>query len=302
MLNGIYLQLLAVILSLLLVLFSPAGGGVELLHKGEVGLRLDKRSHRDTRAQYRLRYYNSLLFAKNWSLNSFLATGNGFASSHNTFNANKPDHLYFRRLYLRYQNDESKTEIGVLPTYKGRVSSTGLSKDGWLRGLRQVVRAKNGQLELVLAELSQTKSRQALGLPEKLNYVELEYSFDLSQNWSAEMSLEHMFAENFLRAELRYQKHYALELIYRTDNQQAKAVASYAKTLSFLPRPTKLMIIYSYIHKDFGTRAELTEDFVDFGHALALELESNYQTANWFTKAEFNQGQSRFQLGLKYKF
>ena len=36
-----------------------------------------------------------------------------------------------------------KTELGIIPTYKGRVSSTGLSKDGWITGIRHVRKLQN---------------------------------------------------------------------------------------------------------------------------------------------------------------
>ncbi len=82
----------------------------------------DNRSNRPSREQYRLRYYPSLAITSAWSVNSFVVTGDDFSSSHNTFGSDNTDYLYARRLYLRHETDSGKTELGVIPTYKGRVA------------------------------------------------------------------------------------------------------------------------------------------------------------------------------------
>ena len=118
-----------------LLVISPTYS-VELKAKVDTQLRFDDRSGRDERYQYRVRFYPSIIFDddKMWSFNFFAATGGDFSSSHNTFSDADVDPFYLRRAYLRHENAQGKTEIGILPTYKGRVSSTGLSKDGWIAG------------------------------------------------------------------------------------------------------------------------------------------------------------------------
>lgn len=96
----------------------------------------------------------------------FAAKGNDFSSSHNTLDDGQADLFYIRRLYLRHQNANGKTEIGILPTYKGRVSSTGLSKDGRIAGLRHVANLRYGKFEVVLGELADTQASRALNAPD----------------------------------------------------------------------------------------------------------------------------------------
>ena len=91
--------------------------------KLDIQVRYDNRSNRPSREQYRLRYYPSIALNASWSINSFIVTGEDFSSSHNTFGKESTDYLYARRLYLRHETHSGKTELGVIPTYKGRVSS-----------------------------------------------------------------------------------------------------------------------------------------------------------------------------------
>ena len=121
--------------------------------KLDIQVRYDNRSNRPSREQYRLRYYPSLAITSAWSVNSFVVTGDDFSSSHNTFGSDNTDYLYARRLYLRHETGSGKTELGVIPTYKGRVSSTGLSKDGWITGVRHVKQLQNDTaIEIVVGQ------------------------------------------------------------------------------------------------------------------------------------------------------
>jgi hypothetical protein len=79
------------------------------------------------------------------SFNAFAATRNDILSSHNTLGDGNVELFYLRRAYLRHENDQGKTEIGILATYKDRVSFTGLSKDGWIAGTRHVTNFSQGQ-------------------------------------------------------------------------------------------------------------------------------------------------------------
>ena len=274
-------------------------------------LRLDQRSGTDLRYQYRLRFYPAYQMNQDWSLQAFIATGQGFASSHNTLDDSEADHLYLRRLYVRHETSEGKTEIGVIPTYKGDVASTGLAKDGWISGLRRVQKLNaDSRLELVVGELAHLDNANAWQKWHSLNYAELELSSRLSQAISYELSLEHMLGDNFLRGELRYHaksgQTYALELIDRLDSNRVKLVLSFAASLPWLGTDTELFSHYSYADKSFGQRAELTEDFLDYGHAIALELDGKLATQSWgwFAKFEHYAAHStnRAQMGIKFSF
>lgn len=295
----------------LALLLSQNSNAVEFSTKLNSEVRFDDRSGQPERYQYRFRVFPSLHLddAKKWSVNGFAVTGDDFASSHNTINSTSTDYFYLRRLYMRYQDGEDKTELGIIPTYKGRVSSTGLAKDGWIAGLRQVVAYEQGKLELVIGELADTRASKALSAPSDLNYVELEYSAKIDDQLSYETSIDHVLKHNYVRAEIRYKTQqdikYAFEVIGRLDNQHSKIVLSTDFTFNLAGQEAEMFAYYSYVGQDFGARAELTEDFLAAGHALALELTSSFSAIpklEWFTKFEGYKGNSRFQLGLKYSF
>lgn len=280
-----------------------------LSYKGDVKLRLDHRTQSDSRYQYRLRFYPKWQLDQNWSALALASTGSGFASSHNTINASSNQKFNLRRLYLRHQNQKGKTEVGVIPTYKGRVSSTGLSKDGWITGVRNVSRLPQGELEWVVGELDDDVEPGIFRRLDKLNYAEVEYSHRFSALWSAELAWDHMLDDNFVRGEVRYQSQsqraYALELINNLNNHKFKLVASVEQQHQLYGYGFESFAYYTYARSDFGQRAELTEDFVDFGHAFVLELKgklSEHYPLSWFSKSEFYQQQNRYQVGLQYKF
>jgi len=293
----------------LIAVFSLGCFATPLTFKADMKLRLDHRTQSDSRYQYRLRVFPQWQLAQDWDLLALASTGNAFASSHNTVNASNNQKFNLRRLYVRQQNQDGKTELGVIPTYKGRVSSTGLSKDGWITGLRHVSRLPQGELEWVVGELENDLAPGILRRLDKLNYYEVEYSHKFSQYWSAEIALDHMLDDNFARAEVRYvsqnQAVYALEFINKLDNNKFKLVVSLEQQHQLYDYAFSSFSYYTYASLDFGTRAELTEDFVDFGHALVLEFKgklSDSYSLSWFAKSEFYQEQNRYQFGLQYKY
>lgn len=292
---------------------APVWSKAPLQVKGDINLRVDHRTLTHNRYQYRLRQFIQQPLENNWSAHGFISTGNRFSSSHNTLSHSSNQKLNLRRLYLRHQDESGKTELGVIPTYKGRVSSTGLSKHGWISGVRQVFQRQSGQIEWVggyLADHAPGIFRQLKGP----NYFEVEYSSHFADNWSFEVAAEHMVSDNFIRGEVRYmrapQMYYSFEVVHRPDNNQSKLVLS-----AELPTPelshsalfsnSKLFAYYSYVGQEFGARAALTEDFIGFGHGLSLELKGNVSLVKdlgWFLKSEFYSKQNRYQAGLKYRF
>lgn len=159
----------------------------------DTSMRLDKQNGKDARLQYRVRLYPQWSFSDNLSLNVFINTGNRFSSSYNTLDDGNTDYLYIRRLYLRHQQGQGKTEFGVITTYKGPVASTGLSKDGWITGSRQVFAVNpHSKLEFVIGELDHLDKPNAFESFDKLNYFEAEYSSAFNQQTGYEVSLERM--------------------------------------------------------------------------------------------------------------
>ena len=278
--------------------------------KIDLSSRADYRSEKSPRYQYRVRLYPQLMFQDNlWSLNGFAVTGDNFASSYNTFGADETHHFHIRRIYLRRENDHGKTEIGVIPTYKGRVSSTGLSKDGWITGVRQVYqRSRYTQIEWVFGELAHLGEPDFWEGGKSLNYAEFELSSRFNERTGFELGLEHMVSDNFARGEITHklinEQLLSIELINRLDNHRSKLVLSLAGEFSLSNENIEYFAYYSHTSNGFGERAELTEDFVDYGHAVTLEIEGQFLPEwglDWFSKLELNEGQQRFQLGLKFK-
>ncbi|GGW90543.1 hypothetical protein [Alteromonas halophila] len=279
-------------------------------HNLDVQVRLDNRSNRAHREQYRLRYYPSVTFSENsaWSLNSFVVSGDDFSSSHNTFGSDNTDRIYVRRLFVRHTGDYGKTEAGVIPTYKGRVSSSGLSKDGWIEGLRHVRYLPNDSaLELVVGQLHNTNPANALSTPDDLDYIELEYSARMGQAQSFEISAERMTNGNFLRGEYRWrfsnEATVFVELIKRLDKDETKTVMGLSGQWQMGNYPLEYFAHYSYVSEGFGPRAELTEDFLGTGHGMSAELEgelwSDWQL-DWFVRLDVVDSVSRVLTGVKF--
>ena len=287
---------------------ASAPGQAQFLLDGDLSVRYDDTSKSDGRGQYRLRVLPSYEFDNGVSLHAFLATGDEYDSAYNTIDQND-DEFHVRHLFARFENERGKLELGAIPPYKGRVSSTGLSKEGWVKGLRGVLRQNSGDFEIVLGELDDLRAQDAISLPAKVNYVEVEYSGRLNDLWSFEVSVDRMLQDNFLRGELRYETAagvaYALEAVRNASENANKFVVSMERSLTIGPRPIDWFIYYAYAEAAFGPRAELTEDFLDFGHAFAMEFSGAIADSSrwaWFTKAEVYENRVRGQLGLEFDF
>ncbi|MBQ4829202.1 hypothetical protein J8L84_07930 [Alteromonas sp. MMG017] len=296
----------------LFVSTNAVGESLSFSQKLDMQFRFDERSDRDHRSQYRMRYYPSISLSSDdaWSLNSFVVTGESFASSHNTFGSETSDHLYARRLYLRYEFSEGKMEAGIIPTYKGRVSSSGLSKDGWIKGMRSVYALqKDSEIELVIGELDNTNANSAFDSFHQLNYVELEYSAKMGQTHSYEVSVERMTDSNFVRGEYRWQYNPShtlfVESVQQLSSSSSKFVIGLSGKTSMGNYPLSYFSHYSYVSEGFGPRAELTEDFLGTGHGASAEISGDITLINdteWFIRADVVDSVSRLLAGIKVSF
>lgn len=291
-------------------LLATDGFAAAFSQKLDIQLRADDRSTRDIRAQYRLRYYPTLtLDNPAWSLNSFIVTGNDFSSSHNTITDGEADNIYVRRLFVSYQHEKGKTEIGVIPTYKGRVSSSGLSKDGWIKGFRQVANPHDDHaFELVVGELNNTSPSSALGLADNIDYIEAEYSGRISAGQTIEFSIERMTGGNYVRSEYRYalndEDTVFAELIRRLDEPHTKIVLGRSGAFQLFGSALSYFAHYSYVSDGFGPRAELTEDFLGTGHGASVEISSPFagSPAEWFVRFDVVNSTERVLAGLDWSF
>lgn len=286
-----------------LLLSSPVAA--EFDYRGDMALRIDDTEGRGSRQQYRLRVRPQFAFTEAWSAHAFIATGNDFGSAYNTIDDND-DEIHVRHLFVRLEDDWGKFEAGAIPPYKGRISSTGLSAEGWLQGLRGVMNMRAGRLELVLGQLDDLRASRALSLPDEVDYFELEYSGRLTDTWSFEAASDYMLGDTFVRGEFRYSpaasKAYAGEVIANLDTGGFKVVASVRRDLRIGESNIDWFSYYAYAGEKFGARAELTEDFLEFGHAIATEFSSSFRGAErleWFAKIEVYEDAVRAELGIE---
>lgn len=285
---------------------------VEIVHKVEAQTRLDERSGKPARYQYRVRAASSFQWDNNsdWSFNTYLATGDEFANAHNTFGADENQTFYLRRAFVQYDTGSHFIQAGVIPTFKGRVSSTGLSKDGFIKGVRGVyVLRQNALIELVLGSIEDLRSARALDAPSSIDYVELELSFDLNDVSSMEVGLEHMTDLDFLRLEYRYQVKpdvfLNFELVNNIGSADSKLLMGVEGEYSFNGFVFDLFAYYNYVGESLERRADLTEDFIDTGHSASVEIElpiSLGSKGKVFFRTDVYQDNSRFITGLKFKF
>ena len=299
----IHLKICSVILLLLASIDYATAS--EFNNKFDISARYDNRTDRPSREQYRIRWYSELSFDDTWSLHSFAVTGDEFSSSYNT--VGESGEFNFRRLYLSHTDGDYKTEIGIIPTYKGRVSSTGLSKDGWISGVRVVNKFDAiGTVEIVVGDINNIEAANSISFTEKINYIELELTTDINEWWDYELGLDRILDGNYIRTELRFKPNrdanIAAEVITRLDNSETKSILSHSNILFKDSYPIELFAFYSYVRPEFGPRAELVEDFLDTGHAVQLEFEGELSNQlDWFFKVGFYEEQNRFQLGVKFK-
>ncbi|TPV59288.1 hypothetical protein FJ444_08430 [Aestuariibacter sp. GS-14] len=278
-------------------------------HRIDAQIRYDNRSNRDDRVQYRLRYYPQITLSENWNLNSFVVTGDDFASSHNTFGESDSQELAVRRFYVTHSFEGGKVEFGVIPTYKGRVSSTGLSKDGWIQGVRYVTSLQpNHKIEFVTGNLSNTDPNKALSVQNDLNYFELEYSASLNEKHAFELGVERITAGNYIRGEWRYaqsgEQTWSIEYVRRVDEAQNKLVIGTETAFSVQGYSLDLHAFYAYVSEGFGFRAELTEDYLGTGHGGSVVISGNLNIGglDWFSRVDVVGNTKRLLLGIKRKF
>lgn len=292
---------------LLATVLCAGAAGAEFRQQGDVSLRYDDRSNRPAREQYRLRWSHEYALGGQWSVHAYVATGAAFPSAYNTFGESADVNV--RRLFARWSDGDHKLEFGVIPPFKGRVSSTGLSDEGWIRGVRGVLALGDDRLEIVVGELNDLRASKAFSAPFDLNYYEVEYSGQLNDWISYELGGERMLAENYLRTEVRLANRsdfaWSAELVHSLDSDSTKSTLGFLAPLSFGHGELEWFTYYSYVPLEFGARAILTEDFLGFDHALGTLFEYRHarlQSVKWFAEFETGDARDRVKLGFEVDF
>lgn len=296
-------------LSVIFLLFWSISFGVfaDFSQKLDVQFRFDDRSNRQVRYQYRARYYPEFQFNESWSGHGFAVTGDEFSSSHNTLDDGEADSVYLRRLYARHSGKYGKTEVGFIPTFKGRISSTGLSKDGWIAGVRHVRQlTSNNQLEVVVGQLDDLDPANALNAPDEIDYIEIEYSARMDKQNSYEFSFERMTDGNFLRTEYRYRPTadavLFAELVKRVDRDRTKILFGLDMPFTIGDYEIETFSYYAYVSENYGQRADLIEDFLGVGHGISAEFSGDFTSSQlaWFVRYDLVESRSRILAGVKF--
>ncbi len=304
----VYLFAIRACCALWLLLFCASSwAGFE--HRSDVSLRLDMRSDRPDRGQYRVRLEPDVTLGARWSLHAFLATGEAFPSAYNSFDQSQT-HFSLRRLFARYASDAYRLELGSIPPFKGRVSATGLSKEGWIRGSRFVYSSADAQFEIVAGDLGRGRADRALTAPYDFNYFEVEYSARLNDTWSYELGAERGFDDTFTRSEVRLtpgdEYAWSVELLNNlTEGGISFTTGISRESAGGAGIVEEWLIFYSYTSPRFGARALLAEDFVGFGHSSGLYLSgtvSEEDRLSWFAEIEVGETRSRLKVGLSMAF
>lgn len=292
---------------LVAIVLHAGTAAAEFRHEGDVSIRYDDRSDRPSREQYRVRWSPEFDFGNQWSVHAYVATGAAFPSAYNTFG--EGGDLNVRRLFGRWTNGDHKLELGVIPPFKGRVSSTGLSDEGWIRGVRGVFALGNDRLEFVAGDLNDLRAANAFSSPLDLNYYEVEYSGQFNDRISYELGGERMLGENYLRTELRLTSRsdfaWSAEFVYGFKSNSTKSTLSFLAPFSFGHGELEWFTYYSYVPLEFGARAILTEDFLGFDHALGTLFEyrhSRLARVKWFAEFEAGDARNRVKLGFEVDF
>ena len=287
-------------------LIAAAPSAAEFDHTGDLSFRIDERSDRSFRSQYRLRLKPEYAFDNGWSVHGFIATGDKFDSAYNTIDDNDDD-IYLRRLFARYERGDNKLELGVIPPYEGRVSSTGLSKEGWIRGVRGVWGTQKGAIEIVVGDLEDSRASRAFSDNFEAGYIEVQYSGRLNDSWTFEIGGEELFDDNFVRGEIRYlaksEAYWALEIIHNTSESDSQIILSTRRDIDRRNGAIEWFTYYSYTGSQFGTRAEFSEDFVDVGHSIVTKLKGGVfrlKRLQWFTEVEFYEETARLKAGVEF--
>lgn len=277
----------------------------------EIQVRLDDRSSKDARLQYRIRNSFSYKFTDddNWYFKTYITTGDSFEGTQNTLTPISEHEFNIRRAFFEHKNQYSLFQIGTIPTFKGRVSSSGLSKDGFIQGVRAVYNSNEyAQIEFVFGSIKELNASNAIEFPASLDYLEFEVSMEFSPLSSMEFSIERMTGLNFVRSEYRRQldsgEEISIELVNTLGQRDSKFVVGLSGGLQLLNRDADYFAYYSFVSNNIGDRASLTEDFIDTGHGISFELETRLEqnpSVKAFFRVDLYNDESRGIIGFKAK-
>ncbi len=248
-------------------------------------------------------------------LGSVLSTGPSYTSEWATihdYRGGEPDpfELFFRHLYLQRFFGPVRAQVGTIPPVKNAVSSTGLEALGWLDGARVEYRHGTGVIEGVVGALRDLDNPNTFTRDKAVNFYEIEITQTLSRMLGAELSVERLDGESYVRSELRWTdkrtEAFAEGLWNATNRRAGTNVGAELDVLglwggSRMEGRLRALAYYTYMHPRIGLRGELADDFHTFGHAGTLKLSGlvdRDEGIGWFSKIVVADT-PRFTLGAR---
>ena len=248
------------------------------------------------------------------------STGSSFTSRWETVKdfrvtgENRRFNLNLRQLYIQKEWENSRLQIGSVPTIKGKVSSTGLGSNGWIDGGRFQFNVFSAIVEFVVGSLTDLNTPNFLDRSFKLNYFETEISKKIGDNTLAELSYERLNKDDYLRGEYRVNiypsdKNY-FQLTFESFIHLNNYSISYGITFESdllkwfdenLEEYVELKVYFNHTDERLGTRGFLTDDFYRFGNTLTVEATGKItpdKKIRWFSENYISKD-PRFLIGLR---
>lgn len=270
------------------------------------------------RIQSALRIWTHIDLGNGFSTRIFGSSGSRFQSRWSTATDFEPPRerdfmeLYVRQLYLQYDQNRWRMQLGVIPPIKNAASSTGLEASGWLDGVRITNEIADGYvLEMVAGGLSNLDEPNAFTRPRKLNYAEIELTKQMDDYFGAELSGEIVDRNAYTKLEFSYLVGdrwpiFVSELLINVSDETISFGLSAQKDLNTYisgrsNTGLNVFLLYSFVDEKIGVRGTLSDDFYAFGHALKIELDgplSRKAGLGWFARQIF-MNPSRTTAGIR---
>jgi hypothetical protein len=270
------------------------------------------------RVQAAFRNWMTIDLGKGFTVKSHISSGERFQSRWSTAtDFKKPAETRFmtlniRQLYLEYEFNSSRLQIGTIPPVKNVATSTSLEATGWIDGLRYVHKtANNWEFELVAGGLADLNQPNMFVRPKKLNFIEFETNMSFSEQWFVDVKAEILDKSPYLATELRFKPNakspqLSAEYMRNLDNgsNSINVGAIYDMNQLYSDRENsglRTFIMFSRIDENIGLRGMLSDDFYDLGTSLIIELEGPLKRdihLSWFARQVFME-QSRTTAGIR---
>ncbi len=270
------------------------------------------------RIQSALRVWTHVDLGKGLSARVLGSSGSRFQSRWSTATDFEPPRerdfmsIYVRQLYLQYDHESWRIQMGVIPPIKNAASSTGLEASGWLDGIRLTNELSDGfVVEIVAGGLNNLDEPNAFTRPRELNYAEIELTKQFDDRFGAELSAEIVDRDAYSKVEFSYKPtenwpKFVSEVLLNASNKTVSFGLSAQQDLNkWIDGRTNsgvnVFLLYSYIDEKIGLRGTLADDFYAFGHAFKIEVEgplSRKSGLGWFARQVF-MSPSRSTAGIR---